>query len=93
MRTGTARRSTARGANVRNDCVTRAWMAWSWNVRCVPSARPDGRRPDPGGVVDYNSRVDESKRLRFNPRVQRMEGNPNDVKAAQDLAVEQAARA
>ena len=44
-------------------------------------------------VVDYNSRVDESERLRFNPRVQRMEGNPNDVKAAQDLAVEQAARA
>lgn len=43
-------------------------------------------------VVDYNSRVDESERLRFNPRVQRMEGNPNDVKAAQDLAVEQAAR-
>lgn len=43
-------------------------------------------------VVDYNSRVDESERLRFNPHVQRMEGNPNDVKAAQDLAVEQAAR-
>lgn len=42
-------------------------------------------------VVDYNSRVGESERLRFNPRVQRMEGNPNDVKAAQDLAVEQAA--
>ena len=35
-------------------------------------------------VVDYNSRVDESERLRFNPRVQRMEGNPNDVKAAQE---------
>lgn len=55
-------------------------------------ADPTAAGLNQAAVVDYNSRVDESKRLRFNPRVQRMEGNPNDVKAAQDLAVEQATR-
>lgn len=55
-------------------------------------ADPTAAGLNQAAVADYNSHADESKRLRFNPRVQRMEGNPNDVKAAQDLAVEQAAR-